>query len=240
MVSLVPVMRPSTASTSSKTLKPLLRRSTLSGTVRKVDDTDFDSDLTSHASSPTKRARVTFEDDVEEKTKRARVTFKDDVEEKIMVQYAAKGRGIDVIRAEVRRALEDHARGESTAYDVLKQVFSRRKEDDDDDDDEEEEESQKRAEIRTYVMALTNYASQLNKSCSGLVQAVIGCDWLGRDESFVKSYVQFLGSLSSSQGSYVGTVLEMLVTTFYGGGLPCVLLRFIAGNSLLISCSSIF
>jgi RNA polymerase I-specific transcription initiation factor RRN3 len=212
MVSLVPAMRPSTATTSSKTLKPLLRKGNLSGTVRKVDDTDFDSDLTSHPSSPTKRARV---------------TFKDDVEEKIMVQYAAKGRSVDVIRAEVRRALEDHARGESTTYDFVKEVFSRRRRDDDDDDEEEEEESQKRAEIRTYVVALTNYASQLNKSCSGLVQAVIGCDWLGRDESFVKSYVHFLGSLSSSQGSYVGTVLEMLVTTFYGGGLPCVLLSFI-------------
>jgi RNA polymerase I-specific transcription initiation factor RRN3 len=195
-------MRPS-AATNSKPLKPLLRRGTLSGMVRKVDDTDFDSDLTTLPSSPTKRARV---------------TFNDDVEEKVMVQYAVKGRSIDVIRAEVRRALEDHARGDSTAYDVVKELFSRRAEDDDDEDEEEEEEeSQNRADIRTYVMALTNYASQLNKSCSGLVQAVVWCEWLGRDESFVKSYVEFLGSLASSQGSFVGTILHMLVTKFYGG-----------------------
>jgi RNA polymerase I-specific transcription initiation factor RRN3 len=49
------------------------------------------------------------------------------------------------------------------------------------------------------------------------VQAMIKCDWMGRDEAFVKSYVQFLGSLASSQGAYVVTVLEMLVTNFYGG-----------------------
>jgi RNA polymerase I-specific transcription initiation factor RRN3 len=200
MVSLTPAMRSSTA-TTSKPLKPLLRRATLSGTVRKVDDTDLDADLISAPSSPSKKARV---------------TFKDDVEEKVMVQYAAKGRNVEVIRAEVRRALDDHARGDSTGYNVVKEVFSKSKEDDDDEQGEEEE-SQKRADIRTYVIALTNYSSQLNKSCSGLVQAVLRCEWLGRNEAFVKSYVQFLGSLASSQGSYVGTVLEMLVTNFYGG-----------------------
>merc|ERR1712098_189576 len=39
---------------------------------------------------------------------------------------------------------------------------------------------------------------------------------MGRDEAFVKAYVQFLGSLASAQGAYVGSVLGMLVGYFYG------------------------
>lgn len=201
MISLSPAMR-SSSTTTSKSLKPLLRRTPLAGTVRKVDDTDFDAGYISRASSPSKKPRV---------------TFKDDVEEKVMVQYAAKGRNAEVIRAEVQQALDDHSKGDSIGFEAVKEVFSKRRDEDDDDEELEDEELQKRADIRAYVIALTNYTSRLNKSCSGLVQAVLRCEWLGRDEAFVKSYVQFIGSLASSQGSYVGTVLEMLITNFYGG-----------------------
>ncbi len=56
-----------------------------------------------------------------------------------------------------------------------------------------------------------NEVSLLDKSCSGIVKAILECEWLGRDELFVKSYIQFLGNLCSAQGSYVGLVLSKLV-----------------------------
>ncbi|EHL03630.1 putative RNA polymerase I-specific transcription initiation factor rrn3 [Glarea lozoyensis 74030] len=163
MVSLVPAMRPSTA-TTSKPLKPLLRRGTLSGTVRKLDDTDLDAHLISHPPSPSKRARV---------------TFKDDVEEKVMVQYAVKGRNLEVIRTEVRRALENHARGDSVGFDVIKEVFAKRREDDDDEDEEDEEESQKRADIRAYVRRIVRQILRTVPGKSGKLTRLLCWDCTG-------------------------------------------------------------
>ena len=50
-----------------------------------------------------------------------------------------------------------------------------------------------------------------------MVAAVLAFEWMGRDGSFVKAYVHFLGNLASAQGAYVGMVLEMLVDHFLGG-----------------------
>ncbi len=196
MVSLVPAIRPPNPATA-KANKPLLRRSTLSGTIRKLDDTDLDADLLSAPPSPSKRARV---------------TFNPDVEEKVMEEYQVKGRSLETIRIEVKRAIEGHQSGSSEGYDTIKEVFSPRRADDEDDEDRASD-----ADIKTYLIALTSYASLLNRGCSGLVKAVLGCDWLGRDEGFVKTYVQFLGSLASAQGAYIGMVLGMLVKQFSGG-----------------------
>ncbi|TVY55896.1 RNA polymerase I-specific transcription initiation factor rrn3, partial [Lachnellula suecica] len=172
--------------------KPLLRRATLSGTIRKSDEAGLD-DLLSSPPSP----------------KKARVSFNPLVEEKIMDAYSVKGRSLESIRAETKRAIDAHVRGESEMYDNIKEVFASRRAG-------EEEEPERRVDMKTYLVALTSYASSLNQKCSGLVRAVIGCEWMGREESFVKAYVQFLGSLASAQGSYVRMVLGMLVANFHG------------------------
>ncbi|RDL34759.1 RNA polymerase I-specific transcription initiation factor-like protein rrn3 [Venustampulla echinocandica] len=199
MVGLVPALRAPIPAAASKPSKPLLRRATLSGTVRKVDDTDFDSDLmTSAPPSPTKRARV---------------TFNPNVEEKVMARYNVQGRGLEAIRVEVRRAIEGYLRGDGEAYETVRLVFAPSKYEGELD---EETEAEARAEIRTYLIALTRYTSLLNNKCASLVKAVVQCDWIGRDEPFVKAYVHFLGSLASAQGAYVGMVLGMLVDNFAG------------------------
>ncbi|RDW85048.1 hypothetical protein BP6252_02638 [Coleophoma cylindrospora] len=182
--------RPSAPLPALKPTKPLLRRSTLSGTVRKADDADLDADLLSVPPSPSKRARVTFNPHVEEKV--------------------MQGRSVEQIKAEVRRAIDGHTKGDSEEYDILKEVFSSQQRGQDTTRETGNE------EIRKYVHALTNYVSLLGKSCSGLVKAVLDCDWLGRDESFLKAYVQFLGSLASAQGTYVPLVLSKLVDFFPG------------------------
>jgi RNA polymerase I-specific transcription initiation factor RRN3 len=129
-----------------------------------------------------------------------------------MEEYQVKGRSLESVRIEVKSSIEAHLKGDSEGYDVIKEVFSPRKGDED-----EEREEDKRVDMRTYLLVLTSYASLLNKGCSGLVKAVLACEWMGRDESFVKAYVHFLGSLASAQGAYVGMVLGMLVGHFHGG-----------------------
>ncbi len=200
MVSLVPMAHPSAPSVAIKSTKPLLRRSKTSGTIRKLGDTDFDSDLLSVPSSPNKRARV---------------TFNPNVEEKVVEAYKARGRSLDLVRAEVKMAIQAHLKGDSEGYDIIKAAFSPKAADEEEDEDEDDE--GKRADLKAYLYALTGYTSMLNKSCSGMVKAILACEWMGRDESFVKAYVHFLGSLASAQGAYVGMVLGMLVGHFPGG-----------------------
>jgi RNA polymerase I-specific transcription initiation factor RRN3 len=169
----------------------------LSGTIRKAEDAELDSDFLSAPPSSSKRVRV---------------TFNPNIEEKVMEEYQVKGRSLESVRIEVKSSIEAHLKGDSEGYDVIKEVFSPRKGDED-----EEREEDKRVDMRTYLLVLTSYASLLNKGCSGLVKAVLACEWMGRDESFVKAYVHFLGSLASAQGAYVGMVLGMLVGHFHGG-----------------------
>lgn len=117
MVSLVPQARPF-APAASKSSKPLLRRSTVSaGTVRNVDDAGLDSDLLSAPPSPSKRAKVSFNPNVEE------VSFN---------PYDMKSkRSVESVKAEIKRAVESHVRGENEeGYDSLKEIFAPRKEDD--------------------------------------------------------------------------------------------------------------
>jgi RNA polymerase I-specific transcription initiation factor RRN3 len=203
MVSLVPIARPPVPAAAPKPSKPLLRRATLSGTIRKAEDAELDSDFLSAPPSPSKRARV---------------SFNPNVEEKVVEPYQVKGRSLESVRLEVRSSIEAHLKGDSEGYDVIKEVFSPHREDDEDEDSE----GDKRVDMKTYLLALTSYASLLNKGCSGLVKAILACEWMGRDESFVKAYVHFLGSLTSAHGAYVGMVLGMLVGQFYGGEAYCV------------------
>ncbi|KUJ22276.1 RNA polymerase I-specific transcription initiation factor-like protein rrn3 [Mollisia scopiformis] len=196
MVPLVPIMRATAPTPIAKPIKPLLRRATVSGTVRKVDDAGLDDDILSAPPSPSKRARV---------------TFNPTVDTKVMEEYQVKGRSLESVRGEVKRALQAHLKRDSEGYDVIKEVLAPRRAEDEDDD-----EADAKANIKAYVLALTSHASMLNKNCSDLVKAVLGCEWMGRDEGFVKAYILFLGSLASAQGAYVTMVLEMLVSHFYG------------------------
>src|SRR3954453_23602180 len=116
MVSLVSSARPSASASAPapKPSKPLLRRATLSGTIRKSEDAGLDADLMSVPPSPSKRARV---------------TFNPTVEEKVMEAYQAKGRSLDSVRAEVKRSIEAHVKnqGDSEGYDNIKEMFAPRR-----------------------------------------------------------------------------------------------------------------
>jgi len=178
---------------AQKIMKPLLRRSTVSGVVRKIDDLDMDSDMLSSPLSSRKKAKV---------------TFNETVEEKVLEEYS---RSLDSVRREVKMSLEAHVRGTSdTGYDAIKEIFSPRRVD--------EDESLGNEEMRAYMLALTTHASLLNKTCVGLIRNILAYEWMGRDEKFVRAYIQFLGSLASTQGAnVVDTILSMLADHFLGG-----------------------
>jgi len=159
--------------------RPLLRRATVngSGTVRTRDEAGLDIDVSpgSTPPSPSKKARtVTFSPVVDEKYYS---------ESRAMAEYAPD---FEAVRIEVKLALDEHIRGGSDEkYDMLKEIFGPVKRG-------AAKDGQDNEEIRTNLLALTSCVSLLGRNCAGLVRAVLECEWMGRDEGFVKIYVHFL------------------------------------------------
>ena len=162
--------------TSMQSSKTLPRRPTL---VRKRDDDD------EHIpSSPGKKAKVSFDSDVE-------VRVVDDWET-----------SPEFIHEEVRQALAKRANGNNSGYEKIKEVYSTRK--------NGEEEPTPRL-IKTYTTALLGNVSALTKSNADLVHEVLYSQWLGRQEDYVALFVRFLANLISAQGTFLGEAVRMLV-----------------------------
>ena len=168
----------------SATIKPTVRRPAL---IRKRDDTDLDSSRPSTPSSPSKRAKVTFDSEVE-------IRVMDEWE-----------KAPAVVREEVRRALDYHAVGDDSTYDRVKEIYTRKN---------AGEDAPSTATLRTYTAALTSNVSALNRSCSGLVLTVLQSEWTAKDDQYITVYLRFLGNLVSAQGVYLADVLKMLVGHF--------------------------
>ncbi len=140
-------------------------------------------------------------DDVppENPAKRGRVAFHPDVQVQVMASWE---KGLPAVRDEVRVAVEKHKSGDDAGYDAIKEVFST---------GATASDAPSSTTLTNYILALIGVASRLDKSCAGLVHAILATDWVVRNESFVALYVQFLGNLVSAQGGYVGAALTMLV-----------------------------
>lgn len=83
-----------------------------------------------------------------------------------------------------------------------------------DDSDDEDGNMVRPDDLVLYVVALAGCAPMLNKSCISLVRKLLECSWIGRDDKFVRAYVQFLSALVSAQGGNLRSVLEMIVDWF--------------------------
>lgn len=143
--------------------------------------------------------------------KRARVQFESDVEMR-RLQTPADGeeneKSAAVVREEVRRAIQRHVSGtDSEAYDRIKEIFSI------DPKKAEEDGSYEptHTTLKRHLMGLLSNVAALDRNCSGLVNAVLSSEWLGRDDSYVKLFIRFLGNLAAAQGGYLRSVLKMLV-----------------------------
>lgn len=182
MISVMSTIQPPGASIAATTPKSLLRRPTL---VRKRED-----DEDEPPSSPGKKAKVTFDSDVE-------VRVVSDWE-----------KAPHLIHEEVRRAFAKRALGDNSGYDRLKDVYSNEK---------SNEEELSPSTIKNYTTSLLANVSALHKSNSDLVHAVLSSDWLGRTEDYVTLFVRLLANLSSAQGVFLGDVVRMLVNNLTAG-----------------------
>lgn len=182
MISVASTIQPPRAPIAPTTPKSLLRRSTL---VRKRED-----DEDAPPSSPGKKAKVTFDSDVE-------VRVVSDWE-----------KAPQFIQEEVRRAFAKRALGDNSGYDRLKDVYSKK---------QSNEEELSPFTIKNYTTSLLANVSALHKSNSDLVHAVLSSDWLGRTEDYVTLFVRLLANLSSAQGVFLGDVVRMLVSNLTAG-----------------------
>lgn len=182
MISVASTIQPPGPSIAATTPKSLLRRPTL---VRKRED-----DEDAPPSSPGKKAKVTFDSDVE-------VRVVSDWE-----------KAPHLIQEEVRRAFAKRALGDNSGYDRLKDVYSKKK---------SNEEELGPFTIKNYTASLLANVSALNKSNSDLVHAVLSSDWLGRTDDYVTLFVRLLANISSAQGVFLGDVVRMLVNNLTAG-----------------------
>lgn len=154
---------------------------------RKASDADNVDD--GPPSSPVKRSKVSFDTSIN------KIHNLDDYNNK----------SLPLVREEVRRAVERHRTGDSGAYDSLKELLTT---------DSFSDEALSSDLLHKHVLAFTSLAPALGKGCSGLVNAILNCAWLGRSESFLESYHRLLTSLISAQSGYAAPVLQYLVGQF--------------------------
>jgi RNA polymerase I-specific transcription initiation factor RRN3 len=153
-------------STTTTPLKPILSRktSTILGTRGRDDgDDEFGSER-----RPSKRQKT--------------VVF----DETLNVVKQIGNKSLADIKKQVRKALENHQKGDDGYYDELKEIFGA-----DRNTRPGNEEGVDPRELGLYVVALTSSTTKLDR-CSGLIKNVLGCQWLARDDVFVKAYIQFL------------------------------------------------
>ncbi|KAJ5916176.1 hypothetical protein N7504_000191 [Penicillium tannophilum] len=187
----------------------ILKSSKPVGIKRKMDDTDMDfspsipDDLPKHLD---KRPRVTFDD---KNTVRTFSVPSDDP------FTDTQGKSVAVIREEVRRAIHRHVTaGDSEAYDQIKEIFVA--------DPKKADTGMQawnlptHASLKNHLMGLLSHIASLDRNCSGLVNAVLDSEWLGRDEAYVKLFIRFLGNLAAAQGTYLGQVFRMLTSKLTG------------------------
>ena len=142
--------------------------------------------------------------------KKAKVTFDSDVEVRVISDWE---KAPHLIQEEVRRAFAKRALGDDSGYDKLKDVYSKKK---------GNEEELNPSTIKNYTISLLANVSALNTSNADLVHAVLSSDWLGRTEDYVALFMRLLANLSSAHGMFLGDVVQMLVDNLTASK-PCCL-----------------
>ncbi|KAJ5924389.1 hypothetical protein N7466_008576 [Penicillium verhagenii] len=187
----------------------ILKSSKPGGNKRKMDDADLGlspsipDDLPKHLN---KRPRVTFN---EKNSVRTFSVVQDDPLTGLPVKSLA------VIREEVRRAIHRHVTAaDSEGYDQVKEIFLA--------DPKQADRGMSSWSIPTpltvknHLMGLLSHIASLDRNCSGLVNAILDSEWLGRDEPYVKLFIRFLGNLAAAQGTYLAQVFRMLTSKLAG------------------------
>jgi RNA polymerase I-specific transcription initiation factor RRN3 len=146
----------------------------------------MDADADGRPPSPIKKPRVTFDPEVH-------------------VHVDEWEKSPDLLREAITRAVQMRQMGDASSYDRITEIFTR---------DPTASDAPSPSTLKNHVLAATSTVSLLDRSCYGFVNAILHSEWLGRDDDFVSIYIRFLGNLVSAQGTYVATVLSMLVGKF--------------------------
>lgn len=163
---------------------------------RKLDMLDME-EGTQEPQTPAKRRKVLFSDSSP-------------------IVHEVGGRSLADVRAEVRRTLDRHRQGQDEEYQTLKQHFSleTRRDSDRLGTEDDDEPPIRPHELTQYVLALASCAPTLKeRPFRDLVQAVLKCAWVGRDDRFVQAYIEFLAALASI-GSYLSEALGLIFDYF--------------------------
>lgn len=172
--------------------RPILRKSQTLGVIRKRNDTELDEDMEDQDSSPGE-------------AKRQRVTFNSDVDVHLLSDMANTAMETELVREEVRNALKQKAEGEDGEYERIKAIFTGQS---------YTEDLCNPRLFENHILALSSNIALLDTSCDGLVRVILRFNWLARDQSFIRLYLQFLGHLASSHSGHLPNVLRMLVQHF--------------------------
>ncbi|KAI2614686.1 RNA polymerase I-specific transcription initiation factor RRN3 [Hypoxylon fragiforme] len=200
MTSATPLSVRAPVKTTTTTLKPILKpSSSILGSRRSSDDAGLDEDDIDSLQNPRKRQKVEFDlNNIE--------------------IHEIGARSVEVIKQEIRKALDSHDQGDDEDYDMLKETLSGKQIASYDEDDEDEVDpalpAKRRQELKIYLVSLASFSPRMGRSCDGLVKSVLQCQWLGRDEQFAKIYVQFLAALVSAQGTRLTQVLSSIIERF--------------------------
>lgn len=112
------------------------------------------------------------------------------------------------VKAEIHQALADHKQNDNQGYDRLKVLFMCP-------DDNNELSDPDVAHLRLYLEVLIGFTRHLGRSCDGLVKNILKYPWLDKDQSFTRTYTDFLANLLLTQGNtYTELVFSMLVGKF--------------------------
>ncbi|KAI9714999.1 MAG: hypothetical protein M1828_001106 [Chrysothrix sp. TS-e1954] len=133
-------------------------------------------------------------------SKKLRVAFDEDVEVRMVDELGE--RPVNLIREEIRTAIQQLHAGDREEYDKLKKLLSKAT---------LPEQGLSRTLLRKYILGLISNVTLLTKSCGDLVEVVLEMKWLGLDDVVVDLYVKFMAHLVSSQSGNIGRVLAMLV-----------------------------
>ncbi|MBE3043132.1 hypothetical protein IMZ48_11285, partial [Candidatus Bathyarchaeota archaeon] len=149
-------------------------------------------------------------DEMPSTPKRRKVIFSDSGP----IVHEVGGRTLADVRAEVRRTLDRHRRGDDDEYSLLKRHFNMGRRGGAHDDYDEDEPPIKPQELTQYLLALASCAPTFKeKPFRDLANTVLNCTWVGRDERFAQAYIEFLAALASV-GAYLHDSLAIVFEFF--------------------------
>ncbi|KAF2753192.1 RNA polymerase I-specific transcription initiation factor RRN3 [Pseudovirgaria hyperparasitica] len=138
------------------------------------------------------------------RTKKPRVAFNDEIQEHALPGF--KEKGMDLVREEVKRALVQRADSDdSAAYDQIVRLFKVKPMDED---------APTSSLLRKYLIALTSESARLDRKFSGVVYAVLGCNWAIRDDAFVRAFRAFIQTVGTAHMGYCEAMYKEVASIF--------------------------